>query len=457
MKRTEQFQHSREYFIEKWLSEEQRQKESPENFPVLAYQNCYRSIRHAKVVSRNTLCKWFGVRGNILPKREQILRLAFAAQFTVEELQEYLQEGILEPGIQINDYREIIFMYGLEHTCSYQDCLDMITVFERCVNQDTVLQQRTHTEQLQELYKASHSLKPEEFLVWMCDHAEYFKGYSRVALKYFTDLKTEIVEYVSEAARIELRQHLEEFHFSAWVKENGLEKVEKEDIQRFVRNISRRKEGYISAAEKDEIGRLMRTAYLRKHTNAELLKEVYPLPAKNMSTLAMDQKKISQILRIAEHKEKEIKLSWALSCLGGIKDKDAACPKGIRILIERYQLTTKPRALVTVEAAEKCLGKCIKDQRQLCHLIQREDLLPLIHYVAQLRYEKENKGYHMNEARQVFTDLADEILSDCQMAVMKEGYRLDDMFLSSYRENEMYSFADLMEDTVLDWGTEGRI
>ena len=74
--------------------------------------------------------------------------------------------------------------------------------------------------------------------------------------------------------------------------------------------------------------------------------------------------------------------------------------------------------------------------------------MPLIHYVAQLRYEKGNKGYHREKARAVFIDLANEVLSDCQMAVLKEGYRMDDMFLSGYGESEMYSFADLMEDII---------
>lgn len=454
MKKTKHFHHFEEYLIEKWLPEEQRQGESPEKFPLLAYKNCYRRIRHTKVASRNTVRKWFGIEESILPKREQIIRLAFAAQFTVEELQEYFQEGMLAPGIQINDYREVIFMYGLEHRCSYQDCLDMITLFERCVNQDTVILQRTHTEQLRKLYRASRSLEPEAFLVWMCDHAEYFKGYSRVALKHFVELKKEIVGYVSEVDRIALKQYLEKYQFSAWVKENGLAKVEKEDIQRFVHNVSRRKNDYISPADKNEIRRLMRTAYLQKHTNADLLKEVFPLPVKNQGTFVMDQKKISQILRIAEHKEKEIKLSWALSCLGGIKEKDTICPQWIITLMERYQLTVRsaaqPEAVRTVWDAEKCLKKCLKDQKQLCHLVRREDLLPLIHYVSQLRYEKENKGYHREGAKAVFTDLANKVLSDCQMAALKEGYRIDDIFLSSYREEEMHSFADLVEDMMSD-------
>ena len=448
MEKTDQFHHSENFLIDKWLSEEQRQKASPDNFPVMAYRNCYRTIRHAKVVSRNTLCKWFGVRGHILPRREQIIRLAFAAHFTVEMLQEYLQKGILEQGIQINDYHELIFMYGLEHESSYQDCLDMITIFERCVNQKTVMLQRTHTQQLQELYRTSHLLEPEEFLSWLCDHAVYFKGYSRVALKHFTDLKTEIIEYVSEAARIELGRRLEEFQFSTWAKENGLEKVEKEDIQRFVRNVSRRKAGCISAAEKDEIGRLMRTAYLRKHTNADLLKEVYPLPTMNRKTFTMDQKKISQILKIAEHKEKEIKLSWAISCLEGNKEKDAACPAWIAELMKQYQFA----AVQTAEEAKIYLEKCLKDQKQQCHIIKREDLLPLIHYVAQLRYEKENHSYDRQKAKGLFADLAKEILTDCQMAQLNESYKMDCLLLSSFMETEMYSFADLMEEWMIDQG-----
>lgn len=446
MKEVGNLQHFESFLIKKWLPEGAEQ-EGPEKQQTLAFQNCFRAIRHAETVSRNTLRKWFQSESGVFPKREQIIQFAFAAHFTVDMLQEYLQEGILEPGIQVNDYREMIFMYGLEHACSYKECLDMITFFERRVNHpDIAILQRTHTEKLKEFYAGCHALDREEFLVQMCEHAEYFKGYSRVALKYFIELKREIVEYAIESDRMELEERLAHLKFQEWVTEHDLERVGKEDIRRFVRNISRRKESYISQAEKNEIYRLLRTAWPQKQNNEKLLKTVYSLPAKRLPIFGMDQKKLSQILRIAENKEKEIKLSWALSCLSGSEDKSAACPQWVCKLMEEYKLPSKG----TVGAAEKYLEKCRIDQRQRCHLVRRLDLLPLIHYVAQLRYDRENTGYNRERAREIFVCLANEILSDCQMVVLNEEYRIDNLFLSSYMSTEMDSFADLMEKLVSD-------
>lgn len=446
MKKPKQFHHFEKYLIEKWLPEKQRQGEPPEKFPVLAYKNCYHVIRHTKVVSRNTLRKWFGIEESILPKREQIIRLAFAAQFTVEELQEYLQEGILAPGIQINDYREVIFMYGLEHRCSYQDCLDMITLFERYVNQDTVILQRTHTEQLRELYQASHSLEPEAFLVWMCDHAQYFKGYSRVALKHFVELKTEIVEYVREDAEEELKGQLRELGYYEWARKKKLKEDDKGNIQEYIHNISRRKNSAMYVGQKKEISDLIRIAYMKKQTNRYFVRSIYNQTGMNANKSQKYEKILSQLLRTAEHKEKEIKLSWAYSCLGGIEDKKASCPQWLCAMMTHYGFPARQ----TVEEMEVELKKRLEDQRQCCHLVRREDLLLMLHYIAYLHYERKIKKriyeYNQQEAKNEFIKYANKILSECQMAEMNAGYYMDYILLSSYTETGMNLFWDLIEE-----------
>lgn len=66
----------------------------------------------------------------IRTKPGKMVQLAFALGLSHQELDEYLQKGLRMPGIQVNDYREMIYYYGLEHGLSIQECDQMILVFE---------------------------------------------------------------------------------------------------------------------------------------------------------------------------------------------------------------------------------------------------------------------------------------------------------------------------------------
>ena len=88
-------------------------KETKQRLREEAYLNFYRRVKVENVASRVTIKKWFGLNGYVRPKREQIFKLAFALSLDEEGLQEYLIKGIRQPGIQINDYREMIYLYGL--------------------------------------------------------------------------------------------------------------------------------------------------------------------------------------------------------------------------------------------------------------------------------------------------------------------------------------------------------
>lgn len=453
------------YLIEKWLPENAKAAEQSvdeetgaEKKRELAYQNCYQTIKKENVVSRSILRKWFGLGGESYPKREQIFHLALAVHFTVDELQEYLMEGILEPGLQLNDYREMIFLYGLEHDQSYQECLDMITLLERYVNQDTVILQRTHTAQLREYYQQHRKLSKEAFLRSLCEHAEYFKGYSRVALKHFIALKSEIIQYVQENAMRELERALDTVGYRRWAKENDVKVPDKEAVQRFVKNVSRRKDASMKEADRKAISNLMRLVYTEKEKNSDLLKEVYSsvldeygnrkktkdTDAAYAAGLLMDEKDLSELLGIAEQKEREIKLAQALSCVEGIEDKKKECPEWIKAMLSHYKL----KAANTVGEAEKVLEKQLRYQHQRCHLLQRRDLLPFIHYVAQMRYDSENHEYNMHEAMDWFIAFANDILADCQMALINEKYQIDSFFLASFGATQSYSMADLLEEGV---------
>ena len=72
-------------------------------------------------------------------------------------------------------------MYGLEKNLSYEECVNMIKVFETQVYHDTVFAQSTHMQRLWNLYRLSCDKPKEKFLSWMCKNAGFFKGYSKTA------------------------------------------------------------------------------------------------------------------------------------------------------------------------------------------------------------------------------------------------------------------------------------
>ena len=62
-----------------------------------------------EIASYPTIRKWFGLGGKTKPDRMQIFEIAFALSLSAQDVNLILKEGMFEPGIRINDYREIIF------------------------------------------------------------------------------------------------------------------------------------------------------------------------------------------------------------------------------------------------------------------------------------------------------------------------------------------------------------
>ena len=447
------------------LPEEELQKYREE-----AYHVFYKKIKLEKVASRVTIKKWFGLDGYVRPRRMQIIRLAFALGLNEEELQEYLIKGILQPGIQINDYREMIFLYGLVNKLSYVECINMIEVFETRIYSDTVFEQNTHTLRLWNMFRKNYEKPKAEFLSWMCKNAGFFKGYSKVALRHFMELKSKILDYIRENAKEQLFRVLEETDFFEWAEQNGLPKeVYGKNVTRYIKNVSRRKEkGKLTEELKGMITELNWVAYSSRDKTTDLLAELYASAVetdrgtsftgkrirykdrKNFNLpeqiFFMTDKYISQIVGVAQQKEKEIRLSQAL---GSLKYADGACPEWIKNLLAEYRYT----AFEDAEKTKKLIANLLTKQRQRCHLVQREDLLPLIHYVAQKKYERTlqglNENYRCKDAKMFFVQMADMILEECQMAPISEEYQLDYLLLSCYGKNYMYSLADVIEEAEI--------
>ena len=435
-----------------------------------AYAIFFEKIKQKKVASRVTIKKWFGMDGYVRPKRKQIIKLAFALQLKEEELQEYLKCGILQPGIQINDYREMIFLYGLKKGNSYDECEDMIRIFEAKVYKDTVLMQNTHTVELWNMFRLNCNKSKGEFLSWMCTNAGFFKGYSKVALRHFMEMKSEMLSYIRAGAKEQLFWLLEETDFFDWAAQNDVSKEDYgENISRYIKNISRRKEkGLLTDELKGAIQELNWIANYSHDKTADLLAELYAsalepeagrffsgkrhhykkrenfnLP-KQISF--MTDKHISQIIGIAQQKEKEIRLSQAL---GSLEHEEGRCPAWVDKLLSEYGFV----APKSIKETRELLQSILKKQEQRCQLVQREDLLPLIHYVAQKRYEQilqeQKTSYQYEEARIFFIQMADAIFEECQMAPINEEYHLDYLLLSCYGMDYMYSLSDVIEESEM--------
>ena len=56
--------------------------------------------------------------------------MGFALELSDKEMRELLVYVTCEPDFQVNDYREMIFLYGFYHHLSYTKCLAMVDKFE---------------------------------------------------------------------------------------------------------------------------------------------------------------------------------------------------------------------------------------------------------------------------------------------------------------------------------------
>lgn len=461
------------FLVEKWGDFSQEawkekdthlQKESEEKRKK-AYKNIVSRLKGKKVAKTATLRSWFGIGSSSKPGREHIFKLALALELSPAETQEYLQRGVLMPGIQINDYREMIFYYGLEKHLSYEECLGMIEVFESQLHQDVVLEQRTHTNELWEAYDEWKKSDRIHFLKVMCENAGKFKGYGKTALNYFTKYKNEILNFVRAEAKERLQDELTKYDFYRWAKE---QKIPEEDYPvealRYLKNVSRRVVPMIDEAERKELEYLHWIAYAKENRNADLLMELYSPAMKEKS--GKGQKRnyrsrkdfalpegihfpsnshLSQMLNVALHKEKEIRIAQGLACVR-YQPEDAACPNWVEEIIECYATVKGP---FTCKDAQKYLKKLQSSQKKQCVTVQREDLLPLIHYVAQRQYQMlYPDDYDWQKAREVFITLADTTLTACQMAPLSEEYELDFLLLSCYRDKVMYTLAEVIEITI---------
>ena len=454
------------YMISTWLMDSAEQDKAgggySEEQKKKAYKHFCEAMKGSYPAKNSVMRSWFGIGGHSEPSRTKVFQIGLTAGWHVSETERFLTEGLGQTGIQINDYQECIYLYGLEHHLSFDECHQMIRVFERQIRKDVVIEQKTHTEKLKKMYLAHKTLAPENFLLWMCEQGGMFKGYSRTALKYFTSLKHTILEERYRGFRDELEDMLENENIDSWLKQYPKEDESRgEQIRRWLHKNGDR----LPTEDRDSLRALFKAAYPAHEKNADLLEILYSsaqfgeeisatvekhteYKAREMFSLPenvhfMSGKYLSQILDIAEQKEKALRLEYMASRLEGMESQ-ALCPQDIMYQLADYD--KKHRYPETAGEAVKMADKMKREQKQRCQLIQREDLLPLIHMVSQIRYRQEHgeEEYQQEEARDLFVAMADAILHACDMAPIGWEYALDRLLLECFRETYMYSFADLI-------------
>ena len=447
------------FLIQRWGKKRNNQTSYEEEDRHDAYMNFYKSVKKHKIANRQTIRRWFGLGGQTIPNREQIIQLAFALHLTSEETEEYLKFGISEPGFQINDYSECIAMYCLDHNLDHDTYVVMVEFFERHSVREVTLQQTAHTDMLRQEYERQKELSKEEFLVWMCKNCSLFKGYSMTTYRVFLSLVDDALAFFREEVKEMLLFELEETDFFRWAKENEISEEEYGSaIRRYLKNIQRRKDCHLSKEKLQEMKRLLVMGYSSKNRVCDLLAELYaPMDIKHcgidqeMTKVLQKEvgnvsaKYVSELLGMSLHKEKMMQMNRAMTELKYLPGTEL-CPKWIR---ERFFPEEAFVAVQTVTEAERILKKYQAQQQQRVRNIQRSDLLILIQYIFQKKYMEQMiedcAEYSGEDAKLEFAQTANTVLESCGMRGLDVQYRLDYSLLSCFEEDEVVLFAELFE------------
>lgn len=456
IKVTKRFKDFSQFIIEKmgcsYLEEgEEAQNEQRKQ----AFAEFRKRTNREEIASLPTMRKWFGIGGKATPSREQIYQMSFAMELSAKDVEEFLLEGIREPSFQVNDYQEIILIYGLENKISYEECMNMIDELEERMEPDTTFLQTRGTQMLLSEFRGHKHLSKEKFLDWMVENAVCFKGYSKTTLDYFIKYKKIILDYVKKDAEEELGRLLAETDYDNWCRGKGLfTKDPKKRIHNYIRSHSTGKKNVISKDLKESIMELTSIAYTDKNANVQLLAEVFRSnrhrkteTSVGLSSIeGMTGKKLSDLLNVATQKQRIFHVRQANRKIKDMENAHA-CPRWIQEIAQEY--SRKKVDIQTIEDAKNWMKEYLEEHKRRCLQIQRSDILPMILYVSQRRYLKEidhdMAKYCQKDALIAFENLANATLSACNMCQLNEQYELDTLLRSCYGKEEMYSYSELLE------------
>lgn len=425
-----------------------------------AYHAFLTNLGVNRIASAQTIRKWFGLSGKIRPDREMIFRLALSLFFTPEDLEECLTFGIGENGVQINDYRELIFLYCCKHHFVYTEALRFIKLYEEQLPVSVTLKQHNDTEGLWQKYMSVCDKRWEDFFHWMTERNALFKGYSMTTLHYFQSLQENILTQIKQDADYHLSLLLAETdfptHFDA---DASLETSKNKNIVQYIKENENPQSRKISEQMYQNIKELYTISQSSVHSNRKLLLELYASMDKNLNntqrkwlkdTLGltlMDFRYLSEIFSIGTQIQ-HVQTLFLLQKQLEAKKKDQRCPATLRK--EAVVLGFPESDYASVKKVLLWTEENLASQKARCRILRRNDILCLLFYDTYLRYNssqnKDGTVYCRKPAWEKFRGKADSILHSCQMASLApEVFPLDAFLEECFREDDMFSLADTLE------------
>lgn len=423
-----------------------------------AYHSFLKRITGERPASLPTIRRWFGIRQFTAPSREQVFRIAFSLKLDIKKTENYLLHGICEPSFQINDYSEILAMYGLEHHWSYKKYEDMVSEYEANLDAQQEISKKSNTNWLFHQFESVKHYSEEEFMCWMWENAKIFKGYSKTTQEYLHKYREQVVEYMRLDVKKSLKLLLSETGYETWRKKHISIPGTNEGklIKKYIKSDKRTKKRLVSEHLEKNILELTNLAYSEKGLNTKLISELFTVPQKQTllpttglpehTAKVMSGKYLSDLFHIPEKNEMRIHIRQAIHELAE-KNPEGPCPEHILDMIQKY--SKKDVFIENAGEALEWLQEADKEGKRRCLIVKREDLLPMILYVAQQKYQEQIKEegafYHQADARKSFTELANATLIACNMAPLDENYLFDMLLLSCFQEHELYGYEDVLE------------
>ena len=380
-----------------------------------------------------TMHRWFGLEKYRKPSRQAVFQMAFAMGLDREETKQYLMVGIGEPSFYVNDYQEMIYLYGIDHKKSMEQCEKMIAFYEENLEDNVVISLTRSTRELMNAYEGTLDFSTEEFLWWMGGRVDWFKGYSQTVLNYVKQYRNSILSWVRDEEKKRLDELLDEVNFPAWQqKHEKRRETPRKQIDRFLHKNRYARQYTVAQHMQEVIWELAKSVYATKPSNAKFLSEVFG----DSSRYA---KRYSDLFRGPIQKEQLIHAAQAKRQLKHLPG-GAQVPEWILKFIAENIHTEE--ACRDVKTARACLETWSADKKQRCPQIQREDLLPLIYTVCLQRAPA-------GEAKEMFLRLSEATLTACNMSRLDERFELDAVLLHYIEQDEVYWYGDICEEMGL--------
>lgn len=435
-------------------------KEELEKIRRSAFLKFRKCTGHQNFATLPTMRKWFGITGTARPDREQVYEICLTMKMGIEEARSYLMDGLGESSFILSDYRELIFLYGLENSLSYEQCQSLIYEFERewmPVSFDEELQEEQKLEWEYEKIKKENTII---FLQWMLKHSGSFVGYSPKTLNVLMEFRDEIAEFIRQDAKDKLDTLLAETDYANWVKTRRYRNPTSRESLRHYLKMHQGNDYYhaISESMGDNLLELSQIANSELKANTKLLSEVFSTsPKENRSELfknikGMTAKHLSDLFNIPLQK-KRLYFAYKGKRQFSDMEQDSEVPVWFYKMMD---ITHKHFNFANVKEAQEWLTYYYSEQKRRCIHISRSDILPFVHYISQHRYlekiSSHKQEYDVVVAKNEFVVLANQSLKMCSMSPIDEKRELDALLLASFQPEEMYSFSD-----VLDMGSESEI